>query len=140
MRNSYHALIVKIFREFWSRLRLNAEANARCLDTACRLSDTWAKIYCGYHTIGGNASAEIKAIADLWYPYTSSQQVGTIDSDATTPIIKVDFTEPGMCIPIYQISRCAWSHHSIHCCLSVRDLTQSRPGRAVIRLDARGAR
>jgi len=86
MRNSYHALIVKIFREFWSRLRLNAEANARCLDTACRLSDTCAKIYCGYHTIGGNASAEIKAIADLWYPYTSSQQVGTIYSDATTPI------------------------------------------------------
>ena len=118
MRNSYHALIVIIFREFWSRLHLNVKANARCLDTACRLSDIWAQIYYSYHTVGGDASVEMRVIADLWYPYTGSQQVGTIDSDTTTSIIKIDFTESSMCIPIYQISRCAWSHHSVHCCLS----------------------
>jgi len=105
MREFLSRLVVGIFREFWSHLRLNAEANARCLDTARRLSDIRAQIHCGRYTISGNASVETETVANLRSPHTGSQQVGTIDTNTTIPIIEVDFAEPGMCVPIHQVSR-----------------------------------
>ena len=47
----------------------------------------------------------MKAIADLGGLYTCSQQVSTIDANTSKSVIKVDFTEPGMPIPIYQVAR-----------------------------------
>jgi hypothetical protein len=82
-------------------LRLNAEANARCSDTARWLSDVRAPIHCGRYTIGSDASVEMETVANLRSPHTGSQQIGTIDTNTTIPIIEVDFAEPGMCVPIH---------------------------------------
>jgi hypothetical protein len=57
------------------------------------------------HAAGGNTNVEMKAVTNLRSSHTGSQQVDTIDTDTTTPVIKVDFAEPGMRIPIHQVSR-----------------------------------
>src|SRR3954451_939991 len=58
------------------------------------------------HAVGGNTNVEMKAVANFRSSHTGSQQIDTIDTDTPlTPVIKVDFAEPGMGIPIHQVSR-----------------------------------
>jgi hypothetical protein len=78
---------------------------AHHLDAAPRLSIIQAQINRDQCAVGGNTSIEMKAVADLRSSHAGSQQVGAIDTDTTTPVIKVDFAEPGMRIPIHQVSR-----------------------------------
>jgi hypothetical protein len=89
----------------------------------------WAQINHGRHAVGGNTSAEMEAIADLRFLHTGSQQIGTIDTNATMSTIEVDFAEPGMRIPIHQGPRRVRRHYFAfrcrYCSLSYRIKSQT---------------